>query len=1049
MEDEKMKSSDDLSLRILLFVALAIAVATPLVAQLSRATLSGTVTDTSGAIVPGATVIVQNVETNATVRSTITNSAGRYEALNLLPGQYEVRVELTGFRTAVRRGIQLAVEQSAVVDLIIQVGDVVEEVVVTSEAPLVETTTASVSNLVDNQQMRELPLNGRDLTQLALLGPGIAAATNANNATWLGAGIKLTVSGQRPQANSFLFDGTNISSQTMPSSVAGAQLGVDNIREFRVVTHSFNAEYPSAGGGIVIQISKSGTNRFSGSLFEFHRNSFFDARNFFDRGDIPHFTRNQFGATLGGPIQKDKTFFFAGYEGLIERLSLSYVAIVPNDLARQGILPGATGNVGVDPLVRPYLEQFPRANGSDIGDGRALFLSNPVRETDAHNLMSRVDRRFSDKSSFYIRYTLDPADRLLPRPNGQVASDLKTRNHYLIVSHDYVLSGNKLNSFRIAFNRSYTSEFERINFPKELLFNPDAPESPPGIRVTGLERWGTGSVGGPMILGQNILQLADDFSVTTGSHSMKFGAFFDRGFHNERWEFGPGGTYSFQSLRHFLQNSPFTFDIQLPESDLTREMRQSLGGVYFQDDIRLGPGLTLNAGLRWEFFTGPTEVDGEVTALIPMTSPTVTPADVKQVDRLFSSNFTLFSPRVGLAWDPFGNGKTAIRTGFGIFYDQISVAYWRQASLQAYPFNNRASLNARQQAIVLPNWQAMNITSGVSPTLEGFPPDPNAPYLMRWSFLVDREVFRDLGVSIGYVGARGIHLLRHTPVNLIVPTVLADGTLFFPPGQERQPNPNFSSMNFKSSDGVSRYHGLELNVVKRYSRGLRAQFSYAFSKAMDDGASVTGNFDFAGDNAVPRYLFLKDYGLSPYDVRHKAVLNVSYDLPRTNRTGVAAKLLNGWQISNITTLSSGSPFSALRGFVPPGFRAPPNHQSYYPDLVPGRSTNPTLGGPDRYFDPASFVPPTPGFIGNLGRNTLIGPGLAQVDLSLLKKTGIRGTEQPLEFRFEVFNLLNRANFAVPQNSIFNANDTVRSDAGQITSTNTTSRKIQLGVRYSW
>src|ERR1700693_1322968 len=365
-------------------------------AQVTTGTISGTVKDSTGAVLPGAKVVVLNEETGIS-RTVETDAAGRYSALSLGLGNYRVTGSLEGFQTEVRSGIVLTVGREAVVDLTLTVGAVTQTVEVMGEAPLVESTSASLGSLVDDRTIRELPLNGRSYDQLALLQPGVTLLSPGQSSLTafnFGSGKRFSVGGQRANSNSFLLDGTIINDQAnaTPGGAAGTNLGVDTILEFKIFTNSFKAEYGHSAGSVVTAITRSGTNTLHGTAFEYIRNSALDARNFFDvRSGPPSFKRNQFGGVLGGPIKKDKTFFFVGYEGLRQGLAATQIATVPTLLARQGILP--TGTVPVNPASVPFLNLYPLPNGRDFGDGTGEYLSAPTIVTNENNFMARVDHQ--------------------------------------------------------------------------------------------------------------------------------------------------------------------------------------------------------------------------------------------------------------------------------------------------------------------------------------------------------------------------------------------------------------------------------------------------------------------------------------------------------------------------------------------------------------------------------------------------------------------------------------------------------------------------------
>ncbi|MEP6636273.1 MAG: TonB-dependent receptor [Acidobacteriota bacterium] len=1020
-------------------------------AQTTSASISGTVYDENSAFLKGVTIKARNLETEIS-RVVLTDAEGRYRITQLPPARYEVQATREGFQTAIRTGIELTVGREAPVDLTLRVGSVTAKVVIAGEASLVETATPALGGLVDDKKIRDLPLNGRSYDQLVLLFPGVVLYQSAAKDLQYGSGVKFTSFGSRPQSNLFLVDGTDINDQAdfTPGSAAGVMMGVETLREFQVLTSTYGAEYGRKSGAVVVAITKSGTNSLHGDLFYFLRNDNLDARNFFDRATKPEFKRNQFGGTLGGPIIKNRTFIFGGYEGLWETLGLSNVTIVPNADVHRGCVPdlskpGQLRCVGVAPQVLPYLALLPLPNGPDHGDGTGDYYNSPTRKTREDNFTVRLDHQLSARDSFFVRYTYDDADVILPDKIPIFGQGLKSRYQYLTIEEKKIVSPRMLNVFRFGFNRSYSDSraIQTIGETPQLAFIP-------GQKIIGnisIDSFATSAFDGsfgpqaalPRIFAYNLFQYSNDLLYTRGAHFMKFGVSFSRNQLNAKdLAFIPRGQYSFRTVEDFIKGVPYLFRAEAPSSDTQRGWRQNILGFYGQDDFKVRPNLTLNLGLRYEFVTIPHEIHGKSSTLANLSDADVTVGPIWQRNPSLKD----FAPRVGLAWDPFGNGKTSIRAGFGIYYDlPVSYFYSIQGS-RTSPFHYTGTINNP------PFPDALNgLFKPSSRSLVIFNKDLSTPTKIHYNLTLQRELGSGTVLTIGYVGSNGYHLLRHEEANHFIPTILADGTRFYPANSPRV-NPNFNTIRMASTDANSNYQAMQVSLNRRYQKGLQYQFSYTLSKSIDNnsggwGTDIRNQESYAEDP----YDLNRDRGLSGFDTRHVLSFNFTYDVPFGNQlTGLKGALIKGWQINGITTLSSGQPFTVVWS----GNRARtyPGTTRSRPNLRPGASSNPILGGPDRYFDPSAFVPQPAGVTGNLGRNTLIGPGLSNFDLSLVKVFKF-GEQRSVQFRTEAFNIFNHANFGIPLRVLFDTQGNSIGSAGQIKNTVTTSRQIQFGLKFEF
>ncbi len=1052
-------------------------------------TMLGTVQDSTGAVLPGAEVTATRLDTGRS-RTAISSDEGRYLLTNLGLGDYEITASLPGFQTAVRTGVEITIGRRAVLNFTLTVGSISERVTVTGDAPLVETTSASVANLVDSQQIRDLPLNGRDFIQLAALQEGVVIAPLASHQAG-DSGIKLIISGTRPSATGILLDGTDIKNNqgNTPGGLSGSLLGVDTIAEFRVITNVYSAEYGRFTGGIVSAVSRSGSNDLHGSVFAFHRNSALDARNFFDRdpdnplerSDPPGFKRNQFGFTLGGPIVKDQTFFFGSYEGLRERLGLTTTYNFPSQNMRDGLIPRSRGQcpsgsvpqgslcfIDVPDTVQPYLDLYPLPNGPDNGDGGGQFIAANPRPLDEDYFMVKIDHQFSDSDSFFARYTFD--DSILSADAQFIYNNISTtRNQYLTLEEKHIFSPTLLNEIRVAYNRSRSDDEDLVDstFPAidpALFFH----KGRNGLVGTiNADRVVLSSMGAtsrrPQFHTQNLFQYMDNVVWTTGRHALKIGVSASRFQYNQSSVSRTNGRFDFANIATFMQGIVRNASTRVT-SPWTAGLRQWLVGLYIQDDFQLSPNLSINLGLRYEFVNSPTEVSDRVANISDPLQ------EVPDEGGAYFTNPSLknFSPRVGFAWDPTGSGKTSIRGGFGLFHDQLLPWVYTFAPFRMRPFALRITLEDPTPMPfpnVLDDLVAFHEATGTLPpeilnsTAANAVTDPSQPYIMQWSFSLQQEILPGTAVTVTYAGSRGVHLSRTADVNVPPGILLSDGRRFFdsntPEGTVR-PNPTFSSITDRRWDGMSWYNGLKLGLRKRFSSGFQYQIAYNWQKFMDEGSAIRttgGDFTNASTFATDWRDHKIDRGLSAYHVAHTFSSNFTFELPfgpgrsyGSGTSGVAAALIQGWQINGIISLSSGQALGINGdGAVTCGLCAERGAASR-PDLIPGQDNSPNTGDPTAWFGAVTdnFEQQQQGFYGTLGRNTAEAPGLATFDLAINKSFAL-GERADLQFRTEVFNIFNRANFGAPALATFSRGRPSGS-FGRIDTTTGTSRQIQFALK---
>ncbi|HWS55128.1 MAG TPA: carboxypeptidase regulatory-like domain-containing protein [Pyrinomonadaceae bacterium] len=1010
-------------------------------AQGTAGAILGVVTDQNGAAVSGARIVARNVRTNS-ARAMLTGGDGRFRFEELRPGEYEVQAEREGFSREVRRGIVLTVGRDAVVNLGLRVGSVTERVVVTADAPPVNTTTSEISALVNERTITRLPLNGRDLFQLATLQIGVVNVgplAEAPISSGTGA-AKMSINGGRVSFNNFLLDGSSVNEaqNTTPGSVAGGFTGVDAVQEFQLLTNNYSAEFGGAGGGIINIVSKSGTNRVHGSAFSFLRNSALDARNFFDREEPPPFKRNQFGASLGAPLRKDRTFLFGAYEGLRQRLAQTRRFFVPTDAAR----------LTAAPAVAPYVNLYPRPNAGDAGGGLGVFIRSESGRTDEDFVTLRGDHAFSSRDTFFARYTFDDSENV--EPNRVISNSvLRARNQYTGLAATRIFSPGLVGHARFAYNRSrvFGDVVDVVEVPRSLVFVPGATALGAFLSPGGLSPLSDRTLV-PRFLVVNNFEASGQLAHSRGAHAVKLGLSVRRIQFNAQSTSSAAGVFVFGSYEAFLRGTPQVFAAPLAGlDDAYRGIRTTLVAAYAQDDWRLRPGLTVNLGLRYEPMTSPAEADGKLANLRDIArdrEPTV--------GAPFFKNNTLknFGPRVGFAWDVRGDGATSVRGGYGIFFAHPFPYTYRHELSNQPPF----FLLGIAFAPPFPDaFDRLANVPGVA-AVQTYEFDPAPSYVQQWNLSAQRELFRGITATVAYVGSRGVHLPTSGNRNTSAAfTLLPGGVKQFPVGVRNPPrNPAFGPLRQTTHSGDSSYHAMQVNVERRLARGWQFQMAYTFSKSLDTSSDSTGAYvleatQFAQDN----YDLRGDRGPSVFDVRHNFTLNTLYELPFRPEPGAGGArrvldfLFGSWELNGIVHARSGTPFNPVISFNNSNDGNTDNVErpSWAPGFTPASAVT---GDPERYFNPAAFVVAPPGQYGNVGRNALVGPGLFTVDAALLKSARL-GDRATLQLRAEAFNVFNRANFALPEVvTVFTRGGVVPPNVGRITKTSTTSRQLQFGLK---
>jgi outer membrane receptor protein involved in Fe transport len=1012
-------------------------------AQGATGAVSGTVTDPSGAAIPRASVQVKNIATGQ-VQQTPADAQGRYSIVELPVGNYEAQATAPGFQTVVHTGITLTVGAQSVVDFSLAVGQTQQAVTVESQVSQVDTLSSSVASYVEQTQINNLPLNGRNFTDLVSLAPGVSSGSQIGNGgrnLLYGVENNFSVSGARSEGQAYLLDNTDIQgfwAHGSGSGVMGTTLGIEAIAEFSLLTNTYSAQF-GGNGAVVNAVSRSGTNAFHGSGYEFARNSALDAANFFENANgAPKapFSQNQFGGSLGGPIKKDKLFFFVNDEELRNSLGQTVIALVPDANAHNGIVNGVS--VGVNPKIAPLLALYPLPT-TTLGGGVGSIAEADTQTGTENYLLARVDYNLSSKDSLFVRYVRDHGDTMLPFLGSPLPPRWPeigaTRNQFATIEWRRVISPTLVNLLRFSFTR--TRETDTQANPDQvsaLNFFPERGQNG-GVNVTGLASLGS-SIFAPLLEVQNKFPVGDDVIWTHGAHNLRFGGFFSRvqsNFEQQGWW---GGFYSFGSLSSFLQGVPFLF--QGPEPGLTdsyRDFREIEVDGYVQDEWKARRNLTVNVGLRYEFVTNPTT---NVHALNTLINPPF--GTFQKVPNVFASNPSVrnFDPRIGIAYDPFGDHKTAIRAGFGIFYNPIRA----RSYASGYYFNPPYAL------AFVSNPQFPNPFPGALPPpaqLVGVDYNTDVtPKMYQWNFNIQRQLLDSTTLTVGYVGSRGLHLYGARDINPVLPTVV-NGVQEF--GVPRGANPGFISnprlnpagaaLNSEAPVADSSYHSLQVGVNRRFAHGLQSQLSYTWSKCMDNASGTYGL-----EGGIPWSNPLNgsfDRGRCLFDRPHVFRLSGVYAFPFNRNIFV-----KGWQMSGGLGVQSGSPWNVIVGFDQSGNTI----ANQRPNLVLPADTIMT-GDINHWASSSGFSLPAPGTLGNLQRDFLAGPGVVNLDYAVMKETTIK-EQVRLQIRAEFFNLLNHANFALPVASAFaqaaNGGGTPNPTFGKVTATTTNSRQIQFAVK---
>ncbi len=1050
-------------------------------AQVVGGTISGSVLDGTGAALPGAKVTVRNDDTGTT-RSLTTDSTGRFSAPSIPVGSYSVSAEAPGFAAYRRKGVGLTVGQSLDVPITLTVAGS-ETVTVDEALPTVNTSTEQISGLVDSRQIKELPLNGRSYDQLITLNPGTvnysqqrSGSTGTSNSS---VGNMFAVAGRRPQDNLFLLNGVEYTGASLinntPGGTSGQLLGIDGVREFNVVSDSYSAAYGKREGAQISIVTAGGTNQLHGSAYEFLRNSYFDSRNYFDQPRIPEFQRNDFGLALGGPIRKDKLFLFGNYEGYRQNLGLSDVTLVPDNQARAGFLPNSAGvetKVAVSPVAASLLNLWPAQNGPElyatnaggqsVATGIAEAFSSPKQNIREDFGTTRFDANLTANDLFFAAYTVDDSNAHTPTQDPFSVIDEYLREQVLSAQEQHVVSPRLLNTARFGFSRASFQFLGSVPADIQASTATFVPGRPIGAVVIAGSTASNGSsqittagsnTGANNEIARNLFTFDDHVFYTRGRHQVEAGVWLQRLQSNDNLAQNQYGQASFASLQTFLTGTIKTFTVVPQPTELN--WRSLFAAAYLEDTYHITQRLELRAGFRSEDSSGWNEKNGHA-GVYTFTNGVINTNPVTSSSGLLT-NRALFlpEPRAGLAWNVFGKGTTSVRASVGLHHSLLDNLDYRFD--QAAPYNTTLSYSNTNVATPTTG------TASVSPSTVAT--DMSTPAVLAYTFRIEQQIARGTALTLGYIGSHAYHQILSADLNepafVVCPNPacpatdnLSSGTVFYPSATKL--NPALANTTSWYSGGSANYNGLIVDVRHELSHGLQLRANYTWSKNLDDGSawntSVSAN--------TPAYVEVPglphlDYGPAATDVRHVFAVNGSYDLPVgtgqmffSHANGFTNRVVSGWQLATIANLQTGFPFSPQLGYNPTNSgdtRNPvrPNVNPNFHGSLYGRGT--TAQRVAQFFNPNAFLPPSSGAVGNERRDTLVGPGYADWDLSLLKSTTVAENLR-LQFRAEVFNLLNHTNLQTPNEVVYSTATQQSPTAGVITATAGSSRQIQLGLK---
>jgi hypothetical protein len=1052
-------------------------------AQGATASIQGTVLDSSGAAIADVAVQVKNTGTGL-AQSTTTDASGRYTLPDLPVGDYEVQAAKTGFSTMVHRNVTLTVGAQSVIDFSLAVGQQQQTVTVEGEVSQVETTNATVGVLTDQRQMRDLPLNGRNFEQLIQLTPGVNQVTGNSflSSGFQGRAPEYSIAGSRPIGQAILLDDENLQNfwNKGMGSVIGSSLGVEAIGEFQTLTNTYSAQF-GGNGGVINAVSKSGTNSFHGSAYEFFRNDKLDSRSFIDPSTKPVYRQNQFGGSVGGPVKKDKAFFFVNYEGIRLAQGETKLGNVPGCNLNPANCVPAGPNPQTNQAIANTLKLWPDATTVINGQPQALTVAN--RSASENYVLARFDYNFSATDSLLVRYISDKSNFREPFGGGGFAGGAISANwpeqdfshtQFSTIEWRRLISSSIVNVARFSFSRPATDEFTAetpasglVNGQDPLqFFGPGSGRQDGIVNITGQTGIG-GALQLPFNTTQNRYSAGDDVTWTHGAVNVRMGASVERLQSNTFMPFFDGAQWNFTGLA----TGPFPFLKGVPSAMLyvplgsypNRDFRNTLITPYGQVDWKVSSKLTLNIGLRWEFVTIPIDKHDQLY-YVPEIATAVRPF-YQHLKQAMASNPARrnWDPRFGFAYSPFADHKTSIRGGFGIFHEPIGVNNIAPGFWAAQPWAINAlpgALGALYPNIPVPG--AINVAKPSSTPGWDYFAD-STPYVMQYNLNIQRELVPSTILTVGYVGSRGLHLLTEHEANPPLVCSFAQGPGCANPSAANGPaggylgfgtpgnvtsNPNLNnglaSFPNLTPEAWMRYNSLLTSVSRRFTRNVQALVSYTWSRCLDNGGYLP-SFNSNGTGAFMNpYNTNIDKGVCSYDQTHVFKVNGLVALPFQGNAFV-----KGWQISGILATNSGLPLNIQDGYDEVAGGTPVATTSPRPDYVPGCQVQ--VGKVNQWYNPLCFTLEAPGTFGNLGRNIVRGPRFFNTDIALLKDTRFHENLN-VQFRAEFFNIFNHTNLGLPLagtggGSLFLGGGARNPAAGQIVTFAGPPRQIQFALKF--